>query len=718
MFRPRQLLDGVPPRPTGVGVLRLLLVLCVTVPLLLLAAFSAYRLRQMEAEAELRLNRSLAIAHEHALRTLAINQTLLQHVRDIAPRAGPVGEQQRARLHLQLAELAGDQPQVHALWVQGADGSLIASSLPAPFPAPAVHAAGERARAHRDGYMGLHLSPPQPYSSDGRVFDMSMGRYDDTGAFAGVVALSMQPSYFARFHQTLAAEEPGVAVTVFREDGVVYSRWPPLPTAPERMSPQGEVLSRVLAGETEGFVRNVSSLDQRKRLIIFRKLGDYPVYIGVGRELGAVRAELRKEVAQLAAFGAVPVLGVLLTAWLAMRRTRESLVAADRLRQESEARREAEEALFQAQKMEALGRLTGGVAHDFNNALMVISGHAHMLRRKGPEALQRHLDAIGRAVESSTHLTRQLLAFSRRQALSPTTLRLQDSLPAMRDLIAPTLGSRIALSIEVDPATAPIHLDGAELELALINLAVNARDAMGGVGHFTLRAGPVEAPDGGSAAWVLLEAQDSGPGMPPEVAARAFEPFFTTKPAGKGTGLGLSQVYGLCQHAGGQVDILSAPGQGTTVRMRFPPTTQPQLPAATPVDQLPTVCRTVLLVEDNLEVAQVVQPTLEALGCTVTHASTAALALAALARGDAFDVLLSDVVMPGGMDGVALAMAVRERYPQVAVLLMTGYSEQIRAIADMGLPVLPKPFTPEALAQALARLDGAQGAGDSPPSSM
>ncbi|MBL0418789.1 response regulator [Ramlibacter sp. AW1] len=693
--------------PSGLGWLRLLLVLAVLVPLLLLAAFSVYRYAQLEAEAEVRLKRTLSIAHEHALRILATNRTLLEHVRDLAPRGTALDPQRRDELNAQLAQLARGQPQVQSIRIEDPNGAVLAAS-DGLEPRPGADGVGRGLTPEPQLMHGrVHLSDLLRDGPDGeRLFEISLGRFTKNGDFAGVVETRTPPSFFTSFHATLAAEEPGVAITLFRADGLVYSRWPPLPDAPERMSPRGEVLSRVLAGETSGVVRNISSLDQQRRIILFQQLGDFPAYIGVGREFGALKMDLLREVGLLAAFGAVPVLGIVLAAWVAMQRTRQALAAAAELRHESEVRRQVEEALFQSQKMEALGRLTGGVAHDFNNALMVIGGNLHLLHRTVPEGARRYLDAIGRAVQSSAQLTRQLLAFSRRQALAPENVRLQERLPELEDLLVPTLGAQVQLSIDVDPATPPIHVDASELELALINLAVNARDAMDDGGSFILRAGPTPAPAGADGEWVLVEAVDSGQGMDPAVAARAFDPFFTTKPAGKGTGLGLSQVYGLCERAGGRAELRSAPGRGTRVRLLFPASREADPPAPpVPADASAPLKLSVLLVEDNLEVAQVIRPVLESHGCTVMHVPTGALALKVLeVDAGRFDLLLTDVVMPGGVDGATLASTVQIRYPRLQILLMTGYAEQIAAIDALGFKVLAKPFTPQVLTEALASI--------------
>lgn len=687
---------------TSLRSLRMFMAACLAVVLVLFAAFAAWRHQEAHAEAEQQLQQTLTLAHEHALRVLDTNETLLRFALALVQAdddAQVIAE--RPALHAQLREMSAGKPQIQSIWVQGPDGRPLVGNRMLEPPA-SMDVSGRAYFAwHRDKRGGVVASGLMTGPDGERFFNISRGRVRSNGDFAGLVSVGLYASYFTRFHEQLGADQAGLAITLFRNDGVVYSRWPALPGLPARMSPQGEVLSRVLAGENAGVIRDVSSLDGKDRMIVFRRLGDYPVFLGAGRDMSLVHAALYTELARIAGFVLVPVLLLVVAAYVAMRRTRDALDAARLLQEESNARRQVEDALLQAQKMEALGRLTGGVAHDFNNALMVISGNLHLLRRTLPDAPPKHLDAIGRAVESATKLTRQLLAFSRRQPLAPQVLRLQEHLPGLRDLLQPTLGSRVQLDIAVAPDTPPICVDPAELELALINLAVNARDAMPEGGSFHLEAGFGEAP-WGPAVWI--EAADTGTGMPADVAAKAFDPFFTTKPLGKGTGLGLGQVQSLCRRAGGDAVLASALGQGTRVTLRLPPTELP-LPAAGAGEREVTVIRkSVLLVEDNAEVAAVVMPVLEKLGCSVVHRDCGDAALQWLRSGAAqVDLVLTDVVMPGDTDGIALVRTVQKTYPQLKVVVMTGYAEQIDALHRMGYEVLAKPFTPQSLADALER---------------
>jgi signal transduction histidine kinase len=467
-------------------------------------------------------------------------------------------------------------------------------------------------------------------------------------------------------------------------------------------------MSQIRAGLTRGTAHGTSSVDGRVRLLEYAKVGNYPIYVGTGMDVAEIRARWLDEMTWLAAFGLPPMLGLFLAARLALRRTREVLEAAQRLSEEMVARRRVEESLLQSQKLEALGRLTGGVAHDFNNALMVISNNLFLLKRKHPEIEGARVESIGRAVGTATKLTRQLLAFSRRQALVPEHIRLQDRLPTFQDLLEPVVGRQVRLSVEVDPDTHPITVDSAEFELALINLAVNSRDAMPAGGRFALRARNLslhEIPAKQRPPMVVVEAVDTGTGIDPQLLDKVFEPFFTTKPVGTGTGLGLSQIYGLCQRAGGVATIASTVGVGTTVRLCFPAAAARAAEAAGPSPESPVYLgKSLLLVEDNDEVAAALQPVLQAIGCQVTRLDNAQAALGWLRRQALLpDVVLTDVVMPGEMDGVGLAQAIRGRHPSVRVILMTGYAEQMDAISRQGFEIVPKPCSAEMLAAAIGR---------------
>ncbi len=375
-----------------------------------------------------------------------------------------------------------------------------------------------------------------------------------------------------------------------------------------------------------------------------------------------------------------------------------------------EALQRAQEQLAQSQKMEALGQLTDGIAHDFNNLLMVVSGHAQILARRVKDPRdQRSIEAIRVAASRGENLTRQLLTFSRRQQLSPTVLDLRDRLGAIRPMLTGSLRGDVALRDEIPADLWPIEVDVGAFELALLNLFVNARDAMPDGGAITLGARNVvldraSAVDDLEGEYVAICVSDTGCGIPPELVSRVFDPFFTTKSPDKGTGLGLSQVYGFVHQSGGTVTVRSEVGAGTTITLYLPRSRgQPSGSAASAETDPPrkSTCR-VLLVEDDAEVAAALTTMLDQLGQQVTVADSADRALDLLRGGYAVDLLLSDVVMAGPMDGIALAGAVRAEFPDLPVLLTSGHVANGRDI-PAHFAFLPKPFELNTLATEIAK---------------
>ncbi len=378
-----------------------------------------------------------------------------------------------------------------------------------------------------------------------------------------------------------------------------------------------------------------------------------------------------------------------------------------------EERARAEAALAQAQRLETIGRLTGGVAHDFNNLLTVIIGGLDMIQRRPDDTprVTRLAEAALAAGRRGERLTRQLLAFARRQELNPEVLDLAALISQVEPLVRRAVGAGVILNVDADPDLGVARLDSAQFEAALLNLVVNASDAVGQAGRITvqaerreLQAGEVQGASAGT--YLTICVADDGPGMDAEVASRAFEPFFTTKEVGKGTGLGLAQVYGFVRQCGGAVVIDSAPGQGCAVTLFLPAASGEAARAAAPDQDLPQeamLAAHVLLVEDDPEVRAVTETLLADLGCQVTTASDAAAALVRLDAGEAFDLMLSDIVMPGGMNGVELARAVQVRRPDLPILLTTGYAGERfdDGRGPVTWPVLRKPFRSEELSTLL-----------------
>ncbi|MBV8927202.1 MAG: PAS domain-containing protein [Bradyrhizobium sp.] len=378
-------------------------------------------------------------------------------------------------------------------------------------------------------------------------------------------------------------------------------------------------------------------------------------------------------------------------------------------------RRQGEEALRQSQKMEAVGQLTGGVAHDFNNLLTIIRSATDFLRRRElpEERRRRYVDAISETVERASKLTAQLLAFARRQPLKPQVFNVGAQVENVAQLVRPVVGGSIQIMIEIGDATVHTIADLGQFETALINLAINARDAMNGEGQLSiavhkaaaipaLRAQAARAGD-----FIAVSITDSGSGIAPENIDAIFEPFFTTKEVGKGTGLGLSQAFGFAKQSGGDIAVSSRPGHGATFTIYLPqaPTPADAAQTATIKSEPATTGRgyRVLLVEDNDEVGRFSTELLEDLGYTVRRVADASAALAILREDEfALDLVFSDVIMPG-MNGVELAGLIRERYPGLPVVLTSGYSNVLAENAHHGFELIQKPYSVESLSRILRK---------------
>ncbi|MDA9434651.1 PAS domain-containing sensor histidine kinase [Bradyrhizobium sp. CCBAU 51627] len=360
--------------------------------------------------------------------------------------------------------------------------------------------------------------------------------------------------------------------------------------------------------------------------------------------------------------------------------------------------------LAESQKFDALGQLTGGVAHDFNNLLMIISGSLHVLKKGAAEdsRLQRAISAIETATKRGAALTGQLLSFARRQSVNPQPIHFGDRIEAIREVLHAGVGSGVRLAFEIEREVWPIKADVSEFETALLNLVINARDAMPHGGMVTIGAHNVVLDDPlHSGEYVAITVADTGLGIPSDVVDKIFEPFFTTKPVGKGTGLGLSQVHGFAHQAGGTVKVASELGQGTTFTILLRRETE-TAPSETSGTAPLRGSGTVLLVEDNPDVALVSTGLLEQLGYNVRRVADAEAALHEVEK-NSVDFVFSDIVMPGKMDGLSLAHRLRQIRPGLPILLATGYSD-IAADVRGDFPILRKPYEIHELSEAIAKL--------------
>ncbi|MEE7503246.1 hybrid sensor histidine kinase/response regulator [Methylobacterium sp. C33D] len=393
-------------------------------------------------------------------------------------------------------------------------------------------------------------------------------------------------------------------------------------------------------------------------------------------------------------------------------------------------RRDAEEALGQAQKMEALGQLTGGIAHDFNNLLQVIVGYVDILAAglEKPDAdrarLGRATENIRQAAERATTLTQQLLAFARKQRLDGRAVNLNTLIEGMGEMVARSVGEAVKVELDLAADLWNCRVDPTQAEVAILNVLINARDAMpeGGTVRISTENNEIAARgreigplrDG---RYVSIAIRDSGTGIPPAVLARVMDPFFTTKEEGKGTGLGLSMVYGFAKQSGGAAQIESTVGSGTTVRLSFPATdgdvNAPAKVSLRAVDRQGT--ETILIVDDREDVAELARTILRDFGYTTLVASNAREALEILDSSEKVDLLFTDLIMPGGMNGVLLAREARRRQPKLKVLLATGYAEASLERTDIGgseFDLLNKPYRrTELVRRVRAILDGPTGVG-------
>nr|WP_256350390.1 ATP-binding protein [Pseudomonas gingeri] len=406
-------------------------------------------------------------------------------------------------------------------------------------------------------------------------------------------------------------------------------------------------------------------------------------------------------------------------------RTRALAESNQRLQNEMFERERAEEALRHAQKMEAVGQLTGGIAHDFNNMLTGIIGSLDLMQRYiaagRSDEIGRFADAAVSSAQRAAALTHRLLAFSRRQSLDRKRIDPNQLVQSLQELFSRTKGAHIILKVELGQDVWPVNTDTGQLESALLNLVINARDAMPDGGELRVVTSnsyldggdistlePVKAGD-----YVMIGVSDNGTGMSPLILAKAFDPFFTTKPIGQGTGLGLSMIYGFAQQSGGHVTLESEPGKGTCVRLYLPryhaPQTETPRPALQPAESpLAEVDESVMVVEDDPAVRMLVLNVLDELGYTVHPAADARTALPLLESSLRIDLLVTDVGLPG-MNGRQLAEVARQHRPGLKVLFMTGYAEKAaerQGFLEPGMDLIAKPFTLDALANRVRDMIG------------
>lgn len=682
--------------------LRLIAFLSLLAPALFFAFSTWQTARTMDAQAEERIARGLDVVHEHALTALQTVERAIAEINEVL--RGLTDAEIRAReseLFLRFKRTQQSLSQIEAIWAFDSDGHPLISSTIFPVPQDLNNSDRTYFAAQKNSDSGIFISEVVQAKVGSLHFFVVSGRREGVqpGRFAGVIGVTVMPEHFQEFYRKLSRGRDSFALV--RTDGTLLARFPE--TRVENFSRRSNAIGG--PGQTADEVRFVatSPIDGIERRGGFRRVHGFPLYVQSGIETAALSAEFwSTTLTQLALI--VPVsLTMFLLALFALRRLQRF--------EEATAQREtAEAALKQSQRLEAVGQMTGGVAHDFNNLLMIVEGNVQRIRRAVTDETvpRRYFDAVETAVKRGTALTRQLLSFSRRQTHEAKVIDLRQRLPVIQQMLQASLRSDISVTTVVQPGGWRIKADESELELSLLNLAVNARDAMSSGGRLTLAAENVafNAPNDLSllGEFVAVSVTDTGSGIPPDVLGRVFEPFFTTKEFGKGTGLGMSQVYGFAKQSGGMAAVTSELGKGTKVTLYLPRTNE----SALAVDDVDVPRETqaddgrVLLVEDNPEVAEVTRDLLNDVGYQSFWASDVLAALRML-REHKVDIVLTDIVMPGGKSGVDLARWIRSTHGgKLPVILATGYSERTADASAEGFVILRKPYTRNDLADALS----------------
>jgi signal transduction histidine kinase len=740
-----------PPERDFVALTRTFVVLLLAAMLLPGTFLALYALSSWEAterSTQEILTRSTRIAEEHALRVFELNDDLNDRVLQFLGNASDEDIRDQSRVvHENLVRIISAFPQITGIMIFGVDGDLLSTSR--AYPAPAVNI------GRRDDFVRLRQERGEQISrvvegrlSGQKMFITGIARQTPEGNFAGVVSVAMSPGYFSNFYEELHTSGNDITLSLYRMDGHLLASYPPVDADAYDLVSNDAVSTRraFLRAPSESlFVRE--ALAGAERFAAYRRIGSRPVYISATLPVAEVKNDWLVRFGVVAGATLLPTLLLCSLIVLALRRLSSEERAWRNWSEQSTARRTAEELHRQSLKMESLGRISGGVAHDFNNLLMIVAANARLIRMRNPSGFDKQWLAIERAIRTGESLTRRLLTVSRKQLTHAEIVSLQKILPEWRELLESSVEPGCAVQILVSPDTEPVNVDITDLQLALINLITNARDALPGKGKIVIsarnEASTRDKSDRNARRWVRLSVSDNGAGMTEEVAAHAFEPFFTTKDVGKGTGLGLPQVYAFCRQSGGNVRLQSHPNVGTTVSLLLPPAAQIGLPPLPPEVSKPmvtsdeqdaemasgetflleedmasllspageapmtlqpllaAVALRILLVEDNAEVAEATAELLRLDAHDVQIASNAASGLRAIESDATFDVVVSDITMPGGMSGIDLALTLRATRPELPVILVTGHTEHLGRARQAGLLVLFKPVDLDALRAAL-----------------
>ncbi|SOE59083.1 Signal transduction histidine kinase [Caballeronia arationis] len=700
-------------------VLLIVLIGSILIPLACLTAYGYYDYQRRLANADELVERVVRVANEHAVKVMDLNQQLQTRIVDMLGESDDASVSAReSALHHTLDDIGGGFPQVAAISVFGVNGDLLANSRYYPVPRVSI--------AERDDFRSARAMAPVTYFSlplrgkvaQADVFTSTMGRVSHGGQFLGVVSIALKREYFSDYYRELAAGDPALTIGLYRRDGGIMVRFPPEPAGAQPAS-NTPFTNAFRNNELYGRMRMTSTVDSVEKLLAYRRVADYPLYVAAGYATDSIFQNWWRNCLLVGAIALVPCVVVWLLVVFSIRRLNAEQAAWERWRAEVAIRLSIEASSRQLRRMGALGNLVANVAHDFNNLLMVVSSNMELARRKNFNDVESEVLAVERATAGAESLARRLMSVARKQPLKQELIDPAVWLQGIAELVKTSVRPNILVSIELSPDLWTVMADPVELELALVNIVVNASEAMPRGGRIVIRcqnvrvkAGETELPNG---EYVLISISDNGEGMSDDVRQRAFEPLFTTKVRGAGTGLGLVQVLAACEQAGGSARITSVPSAGTTVRLYLPHHHAPHVeepPLSVADEQLVTAPAeergqelrgiSVLLVEDNVDVAAGIMAVLEVFGCAVHHEENADAAFDLLGQGYGFDLVLSDVQMPGRMNGIDLAEQIITRLPSQKVVLMTGYADELERAKHLGVPILAKPFDMDDLRERLA----------------
>jgi two-component system NtrC family sensor kinase len=691
---------------SAVRSLKMMMVGTVIVPLAIFCFAAWEHYGSLSRLTDERIARSLDIAVEQAQKVFQSIDVVFSSIDEFTKgRSDQDLRQDEAGLSERLKSIVSAVSDIRSIWLFDANGRPIATSLLHPVP-ELNNSDRDYFTAQLDKSIGTYVGRVLvPRVGSEIFFSVSKKRHGRGSEFSGVAAVVVSPSVFEHFYERLARNTTA-SYAMIRSDGEVLARYP-IAIRPGIILPESsgfrQTIARYPAG---GQYTTVSGVDELERRFDVQRLGDLPVYATASLEVSSIRSEWLGWIASQAALGIPLILLFLALEYLTLRRTRDFYAEAAR-------REHVEATLRQSQKMEAVGQLTGGIAHDFNNLLTIIIGNIESLARQFPETSRLH-QKITNALEGArraAQLTHRLLAFSRRQPLDPKPVDANQLISRASELLGRSLGERVEIETVRSAGLWLTEADPAELESAVINLAINARDAMPNGGKVTIETSNsfldeayCKQSEGVSPGqYVQISVTDQGIGMHPDAIAKAFEPFFTTKEAGLGTGLGLSQVYGFVRQSGGHIKIYSEVGSGTTVKMYLPRSFHQHADVAASRSKEIVLGRgeCILIVEDDGGVRQYLLELLTDLNYSAKAVDGGEPAITMLGDpSQKIDLLLTDVVMPG-MNGREVAEAALAKRPGLKVLYMTGYSRNAivhQGRLDPGVALIQKPISEQDLA--------------------